>query len=150
MSQNTSPDYVPSAKKGEVDSVAAPGLVGVGGTNSAINFDAGNGFVSALFPSSFTFLRGNAGERLHSLVVLAPNLTTRCFRRGAFLPTHAVSPVGWPDIDGCASLARLIAIRIPAPVYGLSGYGGSRANEHGQDRSLQHGELPFSILGSFA
>ena len=32
MSRNTSLDYVPSAKKGEVDSVAAPGLVGAGGT----------------------------------------------------------------------------------------------------------------------
>ncbi len=32
MSQNTYPDNVPSANKGEVDSVAAPGLVGVGGT----------------------------------------------------------------------------------------------------------------------
>lgn len=32
MSQNTSLDYVPSANQGEVDSVAAPGLVGVGGT----------------------------------------------------------------------------------------------------------------------
>lgn len=150
MSQNTSPDYVPSAKKGEVDSLAAPGLGGVGGTSSAINFDAGNGFVSALLPSSLTFLRGNAGERLHSLVVLAPNLTTRRFRRGAFLPTHAVSPVGRPDIDGCAALAGFIAIRIPAPVHGLSRYAGSRANEHGQHRSLQHGEFPFSMLGSVA
>lgn len=32
MSHNTSLDYVPSANKGEVDSVAAPGLVGAGGT----------------------------------------------------------------------------------------------------------------------
>lgn len=150
MSQNTSPDYVPSAKKGEVDSVAAPGLVGVGGTNSAINFDARNGFVSALFPSSFTFLRGNASERLHSLVVLAPNLTTRRLCRGALLPAHAVSPVGRSDIDGCTSFARLIAIGVSTPVYRLSGYAGSRANEHGEHRSLQHGEFPFSISGSFA
>lgn len=32
MSQNTSPDNVPSAKKSDVDSLAAPGLVGAGGT----------------------------------------------------------------------------------------------------------------------
>lgn len=150
MSQKSSTDNVPSAIQGTADSLAAPGRVGAGGTNSAINFDAGDGFVSAFFPSSFTFLRGNASERLHRLVVLAPNLTIRRFRRGAFLPTHAVSPVGWPDIHSRASLAGLIAICIPAPVNGLSGYAGSRANEHGQHRSLQHGEFPFSISGSFA
>jgi len=32
MSQNTSPDNVPSAKHGTADSVAAPGRVGAGGT----------------------------------------------------------------------------------------------------------------------
>lgn len=32
MSQDTSPDNVPSAKKGDADSLAAPGLVGAGGT----------------------------------------------------------------------------------------------------------------------
>ena len=34
MSQNTSPDNVPSATKGTADSLAAPGRVGAGGTNS--------------------------------------------------------------------------------------------------------------------
>lgn len=33
MSQNTSPDNVPSATKGTADSLAAPGRVGAGGTN---------------------------------------------------------------------------------------------------------------------
>lgn len=33
MSQNTSPDNVPSAKQGTADSLAAPGRVGAGGTN---------------------------------------------------------------------------------------------------------------------
>lgn len=32
MSQNTSPDNVPSATKGTADSLAAPGRVGAGGT----------------------------------------------------------------------------------------------------------------------
>lgn len=32
MSQNTSPDNVPSAKHGTADSLAAPGRVGAGGT----------------------------------------------------------------------------------------------------------------------
>ena len=32
MSQNTSPDNVPSAKQGTADSLAAPGRVGAGGT----------------------------------------------------------------------------------------------------------------------
>ncbi|MDH1333711.1 hypothetical protein N5D63_06065 [Comamonas thiooxydans] len=32
MSQNTSPDNVPSAKQGTADSMAAPGRVGAGGT----------------------------------------------------------------------------------------------------------------------
>lgn len=35
MSQNTSPDNVPSAKHGTADSLAAPGRVGAGGTNSS-------------------------------------------------------------------------------------------------------------------
>lgn len=33
MSQNTSPDNVPSAKQGTADSLAAPGRVGAGGTS---------------------------------------------------------------------------------------------------------------------
>ena len=36
MSQNTSPDSVPSATKGTADSLAAPGRVGVGGTISRL------------------------------------------------------------------------------------------------------------------
>jgi hypothetical protein len=35
MSQNTSPDNVPSATKGTADSLAAPGRVGVGGTKKS-------------------------------------------------------------------------------------------------------------------
>ena len=38
MSQNTSPDNVPSATKGTADSMAAPGRVGAGGTNSLEQF----------------------------------------------------------------------------------------------------------------
>ena len=35
MSQNSSPNNVPSAKQGTADSLAAPGRVGAGGTNDA-------------------------------------------------------------------------------------------------------------------
>lgn len=38
MSQNTSPDNVPSATKGTADSLAAPGRVGAGGTKRIVIF----------------------------------------------------------------------------------------------------------------
>ncbi|MGW8423865.1 hypothetical protein [Comamonas sp. HJ-2] len=38
MSQSTSPDNVPSAIQGTADSMAAPGRVGAGGTNSLEQF----------------------------------------------------------------------------------------------------------------
>lgn len=38
MSQNSSPDNVPSATKGTADSLAAPGRVGAGGTKRVVIF----------------------------------------------------------------------------------------------------------------
>lgn len=78
MSQNTSPDNVPSATKGTADSLAAPGRVGAGGTSYLLRFER--------FRAAF------ASARCRAISALCASRSLRSLRLMCKLTAVAMAP----------------------------------------------------------
>lgn len=128
-------------------SLPAPAGAGQGvGTRSGFELfyrDARDLLVSPLFASSCAFLRRYSGHWCSGLVVGSPCFAQRCFVADALFPAQAMGALGWENVDDRATLARLVAVGISAPVnrFGVCGWSGT-SQQH-KDRSPQHVSSPF-------